>query len=63
MPFSFLFPLNLLNPYDPSYHKPAFTMPVEVPKTSGLLELLSLKGKVVVVTGASGPRGQCFTKV
>ncbi|KAK3319637.1 hypothetical protein B0T19DRAFT_361940 [Cercophora scortea] len=28
-----------------------------VPKASSLLDLLSLKGKVVVVTGASGPRG------
>jgi sorbose reductase len=32
-------------------------MPQEVPKKSHLLDLLSLKGKVVVVTGASGPRG------
>lgn len=30
---------------------------IEVPKASHLLDLLSLKGKVVVVTGASGPRG------
>ncbi|KAH8900321.1 NAD(P)-binding protein [Thozetella sp. PMI_491] len=28
-----------------------------VPQTSSLLDLFSLKGKVVVVTGASGPRG------
>jgi len=28
-----------------------------VPKAERLLDLLSLKGKVVVVTGASGPRG------
>ncbi|KAK0648232.1 hypothetical protein B0T16DRAFT_324917 [Cercophora newfieldiana] len=28
-----------------------------IPKASRLLDLLSLKGKVVVVTGASGPRG------
>lgn len=28
-----------------------------VPKSDSLKELLSLKGKVVVVTGASGPRG------
>jgi len=32
-------------------------MPVSVPKAEHLLDLLSLKGKVVVVTGASGPRG------
>ena len=32
-------------------------MPIEVPKAERLLDLLSLKGKVVVVTGASGPRG------
>ncbi len=28
-----------------------------VPKATRILDLLSLKGKVVVVTGASGPRG------
>lgn len=32
-------------------------MGMDVPKANGLLDLLSLKGKVVVVTGASGPRG------
>ncbi|KAJ5217955.1 NADP-dependent mannitol dehydrogenase [Penicillium cinerascens] len=32
-------------------------MPIPVPKAESLKELLSLKGKVVVVTGASGPRG------
>ena len=32
-------------------------MPIPVPKASSLHDLLSLKGKVVVVTGASGPRG------
>lgn len=30
---------------------------IPVPKPESLLELFSLKGKVVVVTGASGPRG------
>lgn len=32
-------------------------MPVGIPKSSSLHELFSLKGKVVVITGASGPRG------
>ncbi|KAI0996154.1 NADP-dependent mannitol dehydrogenase [Podosphaera aphanis] len=32
-------------------------MPIPVPAASSLLDLLSLKGKVVVVTGASGARG------
>jgi len=32
-------------------------MPIPVPKADSLLELFSLKGRVVVVTGASGPRG------
>lgn len=32
-------------------------MPVNAAASSSLLELFSLKGKVVVVTGASGPRG------
>jgi sorbose reductase len=32
-------------------------MPIRVPKTESLLDMFSLKGKVVVVTGASGPRG------
>ena len=32
-------------------------MPVSVPQSTSLKELLSLKGKVVVVTGASGPTG------
>lgn len=32
-------------------------MPIPVPKAEHLLDLFSLKGKVVVVTGASGPRG------
>lgn len=32
-------------------------MPISVPKADRLLDLLSLKGKVVVVTGASGARG------
>ena len=30
---------------------------VPVPKAEHLRDLISLKGKVVVVTGASGPRG------
>ena len=32
-------------------------MPIPVPKAESLQDLLSLKGKVVVITGASGPRG------
>lgn len=32
-------------------------MPIPVPKAEHLKDLFSLKGKVVVVTGASGPRG------
>lgn len=32
-------------------------MPVNVPAADSLTDLFSLKGKVVVVTGASGPRG------
>jgi len=32
-------------------------MPVGIPKAEHLLDLLSMKGKVVLVTGASGPRG------
>ncbi|KAK9365073.1 L-xylulose reductase [Lipomyces kononenkoae] len=32
-------------------------MPIPVPKAEKLMDLLSLKGKVVIVTGASGPRG------
>ncbi|KAF2837420.1 NAD(P)-binding protein [Patellaria atrata CBS 101060] len=32
-------------------------MPIAVPKAEKLMDLFSLKGKVVVVTGASGPRG------
>lgn len=32
-------------------------MPNEVPQASSLKDLFSLKGRTVVVTGASGPRG------
>jgi len=32
-------------------------MPISTPKAESLTDLFSLKGKVVVVTGASGPRG------
>lgn len=32
-------------------------MPISIPKANSLKDLLSLKGKVVIVTGASGPRG------
>lgn len=32
-------------------------MGIEVPKAEKLFDLLSLKGKVVVITGVSGPRG------
>ncbi|KAL2350594.1 hypothetical protein BJ546DRAFT_389724 [Cryomyces antarcticus] len=30
---------------------------IDVPKAESLRDLFSLKGKVVVVTGASGPKG------
>merc|ERR1711900_109069 len=36
---------------------PTLNMPIGIPKTDSLAEMFSLKGKVVVVTGASGPRG------
>lgn len=32
-------------------------MPQQIPTASKLLDLLSFKGKVIIVTGASGPRG------
>ncbi|KAI0454639.1 mannitol dehydrogenase [Xylaria acuta] len=32
-------------------------MPQQIPAASKLLDLLSFKGKVIIVTGASGPRG------
>lgn len=32
-------------------------MPIEIPKANRLADLFSLKGKVVAITGASGPRG------
>lgn len=32
-------------------------MPLGIPKAERLLDLMSLKGKVVIVTGASGPKG------
>lgn len=32
-------------------------MPISIPKAESLKDLFSLKGKVVVVTGASGPKG------
>jgi len=32
-------------------------MPQKIPTTNSLLDMFSLKGKVVVVTGASGPKG------
>lgn len=32
-------------------------MPIEVPKADSLKDLFSLKGKVIIVTGASGPTG------
>lgn len=41
----------------PDYYNPIITMGIDIPQASSILDLLSLKGKVVVVTGASGPRG------
>ncbi|TVY52237.1 NADP-dependent mannitol dehydrogenase [Lachnellula suecica] len=32
-------------------------MPISIPKADSLMDMFSLKGKVVIVTGASGPRG------
>lgn len=32
-------------------------MPISIPKADSLMDMFSLKGKVVVVTGASGPKG------
>lgn len=32
-------------------------MPISIPKAESLMDMFSLKGKVVVVTGASGPKG------
>ncbi|KAK5215124.1 L-xylulose reductase [Exophiala xenobiotica] len=32
-------------------------MPIQIPEAESLMDLFNLKGKVVVVTGASGPRG------
>jgi sorbose reductase len=41
-----------------SFYRPtSLNMPIPPPKGDSLKELLSLKGKVVVVTGASGPTG------
>ncbi len=36
---------------------PPLVMPISIPKADSLMDLFSLKGKVVVVTGASGARG------
>jgi len=51
-PHLLLFPIQ-----NPITHNHPPNMPVSIPKASKLLDLFSLKGKVVVVTGASGPRG------
>lgn len=32
-------------------------MPITIPKSDSLHDLFSLKGKVIAITGASGPRG------
>ncbi|KAL8753855.1 MAG: hypothetical protein Q9184_005295 [Pyrenodesmia sp. 2 TL-2023] len=51
--------VNLHNPINCPipFHTPTSIMPIEIPKAEHLMDLFSLKGKVVVVTGASGPRG------
>jgi sorbose reductase len=48
--------LNSCPSLDPNHSK-SIIMPIEVPKADSLKELFSLKGKVVVVTGASGATG------
>ena len=35
-------------------------MPISIPKTDSLMDMFSMKGKVVVVTGASSSRGIGF---
>ncbi|KAI0009617.1 short chain dehydrogenase [Xylariaceae sp. FL0662B] len=35
-------------------------MPQQIPAASSLLDLFSLKGKVVIITGASGPKGMGY---
>lgn len=60
-PISLITPIN--TPHIAIYQYPrqpplnVAIMPVGVPTADRLLDLFSLKGKVVVVTGASGPRG------
>lgn len=39
------------------YNHTSLKMPQQVPEAESLKDMFSLKGKVVVITGASGPRG------
>ncbi|KAK5202548.1 L-xylulose reductase [Exophiala xenobiotica] len=39
------------------FHKITTAMPIQIPEAQSLMDLFNLKGKVVVVTGASGPKG------
>src|SRR5699024_12880587 len=47
-------PLSVYIPESSTHNS---TMPIPVPAADSLHDLFSLKGKTVVVTGASGPRG------